>query len=167
MEDRVGAGGRTVLATSRTLSLRPGAARSAVQTCLDSFAEVSSGPATEVRLNLPAGVRAVVHAAPLRGASAEDRSLLVGTIRSPRGWVTVPVEIETAPVSATRSELVVRPVGPICLRSTSHRRLFERSSHALADFFRVEIELAALSAAPAAARRAHPAFVPAPVSIAV
>jgi hypothetical protein len=138
-----------------------------VQTCVGSFAQVSSGPDTEVRLNLPAGVRAALHAAPLRGASAGERSLLVGTIRSPRGWVTVPVEIETAPVSATCCELVVRPVGPVCLRSGSHRRLFERSSHALADFFRMEIELAALSGAPAASRRAHPAFVPAPVSIAV
>ena len=167
MEDRFGGGNPTVLATSRTLSLLPRAAKSAVQTCVDSFARVSSGPEDEVRLNLPAGVRAVLHAAPLRGSSAGDRSLLVGTLRSPRGLVTVPVEIETTPVSATRAELVVRPVGPICLRSTSHRRLFERNSHALADFFRMEIELAALAAAPAAARRAHPTFVPVPVSIAV
>ena len=165
--DQVGAASQTVLATSRTLSLRPSAAKSAVQRCLDSFAEVSSGPADEIRLNLPAGARAVLHAAPLRGASAGERSLLVGTIRSPRGWVTLPVEIETAPVSGSCAELVVRPVGPICLRSSSHRRLFDRSSHALADFFRMEIELASMAAAPAAARRAHPAFIPAPVSLAV
>ncbi|MGH8972941.1 MAG: hypothetical protein ACRD0C_07020 [Acidimicrobiia bacterium] len=146
-----------ILATSRTLSLRPSEAKAAMQRCVESV----------VRLNLPAGARAVLHAAPLRGASATERSLLVGTVRSPRGWVSVPVEIETAPVSATDSELVVRPVGPVCLRSTSHRRLFERTSHVLADFFRMEIELAALAAAAPATVRTAPASVPLPASFAV
>jgi hypothetical protein len=137
-----------ILATSRALSLGPSEAKAAMQSCVER----------EVRLNLPAGARAVLHAAPLRGASAAQRSLLVGTVRSSRGWVSVPVEVETAPVSATDSELVVRPVGPVCLRSSTHRRLFERASHALADFFRMEIELAGLAAAvpvpvPDAARR--------------
>jgi hypothetical protein len=148
---------QTILATSRSLSLRPPEAKAAMQCCVES----------EVRLNLPAGTRAVLRVAPLQGTSAAERSLLVGTVRSPRGWVSVPIEVETAPVSATSSELVVRPVGPVCLRSTSHRRLFERSSHALADFFRMEIELAGMGAALAAARRAHPTFVPAAVSLAV
>jgi hypothetical protein len=137
-----------ILATSRTLSLKPSEAKAAMQSCVEH----------EVRLNLASGARAVLRAAPLRGASAVQRSLLVGTVRSPRGWVSVPVEVETAPVSATDSELVVRPVGPVCLRSGTHRRLFERASHALADFFRMEIELAGLAAAvpvpvPDAARR--------------
>jgi hypothetical protein len=148
-----------ILATSRTLSLRPSEAKAAMQCCVEG----------EVRLDLPAGARAVLHVAPLQGASAAQRSLLVGTIRSRRGWVSVPVEVETAPVSATSSELVVRPVGPVCLRSTSHRRLFDRGSHALADFFRMEIELAGLAPAPAtgAVRTAPAAPVPATVSLAV
>jgi hypothetical protein len=137
-----------ILATSRALSLGPSEAKAAMQSCVER----------EVRLNLPAGARAVLHVGPLQGASAARRSLLVGTIRSRRGWLSVPVEVETAPVSATDSELVVRPVGPVCLRSSTHRRLFERASHALADFFRMEIELAGLAAAmpvpiPDAARR--------------
>jgi hypothetical protein len=167
MEPTIGSAGPTVLATSRTLSLRPLEAKEAMQRCADSFRRVSSGPESEIRLNLPAGAGAVLRIASLLGTSAVERSLLVGTIRSTRGWVSVPVEIETAPVSVNASELVVRPVGPVCLRSVSHRRLFERSSHALADFFRMEIELNALGAAPAAARRAHPTFVPVLVSIAV
>ena len=157
----------TVLATSRTLSLRPPEAKAAAERCAESFTAVSAGPPSELRLNLPAGALAVLRPAALQGVSAGQRSLLVGTVRSPRGWLSVPVEVETAPVSATCSELVVRPVGPVCLRSSSHRRLFERTSHALADFFRMEIELAGMAEAPAAARRAHPAFVPAPVSLAV
>ena len=147
---------QNILATSRTLSLTPRQAKTAMQIWRD-----------EVRLNLPAGARVALKATPLQGASAGQRSLLVGTIRSARGWVSVPVEIETAPLSAGCSELVVRPVGPICLRSGSHRRLFDRCSHALADFFRMEIELAAMAAGPAAARRAHPTYRPAPVSLSV
>jgi hypothetical protein len=50
-------------------------------------------------------------------------------------------------VTGTCSELVVRPIGSICLRSTTHRRLFDRCSHALADFFRMEIEVAGLTTA--------------------
>lgn len=142
----VGEGTQTILATSRTLHLRPSEARTAVQACVASFTKASSGSRGEFRLNLPAGARALLRSAPLHGASAQGRSLLVGTIRSRRGWVSVPVEIETAPVSDTCGELVVRPVGPICLRSTAHRRLFNRCSHALADLFRMEIELAGLAA---------------------
>jgi hypothetical protein len=144
---------RTILATSRTLHLKPSEAKAAVEACVASFTEASSGSRGELRLNLPAGTRALLRSAPLHGASARDRSLLVGTIRSRRGWVTVPVEIETTLVTGTCSELVVRPVGPICLRSTTHRRLFDRCSHALADFFRMEVELAGLATtAPATVR---------------
>ncbi|MDQ3943845.1 MAG: hypothetical protein M3357_01555 [Actinomycetota bacterium] len=144
----VGKGIQAILATSRTLPLRPCEAKTAVQACVDSFTTASSGAAGELRLNLPAGARAVLRSAPLHGASAQDRSLLVGTIRSRRGWLTVPVEVETAPVSDACSELVVRPVGAVCLRSEAHRRLFECCSHALADFFRMEIEIAGLAAPP-------------------
>ncbi|MGH8990706.1 MAG: hypothetical protein ACRDZ7_04175 [Acidimicrobiia bacterium] len=167
MDDRR-EGFQTILATSRTLHLEPAEAKAAVQACVESFTEVSSGAPGELRLNLPAGARAMLGIAPLRGASAGDRSLLVGSLRSRRGWVSVPVEIEVAPLSSSCSELVVRPVGPICLRSTAHRRLFDRCSHALANFFRIEVELAALSAtvpARAAVRRSSPA--PAPVSVPV
>lgn len=139
-------GTQTILATSRTLHLGPSQTTRAVQACVDSFMETSSGSGGELRLNLPAGARARLRPAVLHGASARDRSLLVGTIRSRHGWVSVPVEIETTPITATSSELVVRPVGPLCLRSAAHRRLFDRCSHTLADFFRVEIELAGLSA---------------------
>jgi hypothetical protein len=68
------------------------------------------------------------------------------------------VEIETTPLTETCSELVVRPVGPICLRSAAHRRLFDRSSHTLADLFRMEIELAGLGAttSPVTARTLRP-----------
>jgi hypothetical protein len=131
-----GEGTQTILATTRTLVLQPSEATSAVAACVGS----------EIRLNLPAGARAVLRRRPLQGASARDRSLLVGSVRSRRGWVSVPVEIETAPVSSSCCELVVRPVGPLCLRSQAHRRLFDRCSHALADFFRMEIELAGLAA---------------------
>ncbi len=143
---------QTVLAASRTMSLRPAEAKRAAVACVVSFAEATSGPEGELRLNLPGGARARLQPVVLHGASAQDRSLLAGTIRSRHGWVSVPVEIETAPVTDASSELVVRPVGPICLRSTSHRRLFARCSHALADFFRMEIELAGLAAAPPAVR---------------
>lgn len=143
-------GTQTILATSRTMSLRAAAAKRAVAACVVSFADASSGPEGELRLNLPDGARARLQPVLLHGTSAQDRSLLAGTIRSRHGWVAVPVEIETAPVTDASSELVVRPVGPICLRSTTHRRLFARSSHALADFFRMEIELAGLAAAPPA-----------------
>jgi len=141
----VGNGTGMILATSRTLPLRPSEATAAVRACVDSFLEASSGSPGELRLNLPAGARARLRPVPLHGASARDRSLLAGTIRSRHGWVSVPVEIETTPLSETRSELVVRPVGPACLRSTAHRRLFDRCSHTLADFLRMEIELAGLA----------------------
>lgn len=136
---------QTVLATSRMVHLRPTEARAAMQACVASFTEASTGSRDVLRLNLPAGARADLHAASLHGASARGRSLVVGTIRSRRGWVSVPIEIETAPVTAACSELVVRPVGPSCLRSASHQQLFDRCSHALADFFRMEIELAGLA----------------------
>ena len=154
----VGEGIRTILATSRTLYLKPSEAKTAVEACVASFTGASSASPGELRLHLPAGARALLRSAPLRGASARDRSLLVGTIRSRRGWVSVPVEIETTPLTSTCSELVVRPVGPVCLRSTAHRRLFDRCSHALADFFRMEIGLAALAATttPATARTPRP-----------
>ena len=143
-----GGGTQTVLATSRTLALRPSAAKRALSACAASFTEASSGSRGEIRLNLPAGTRAALRPMILEGASAGDRAVLVGTIRSRRGWVSVPVEIETSPVSASATELVVRPLGPVCLRSSAHRRLFDRSSHGLAEFFRMEIELAGLAASP-------------------
>lgn len=159
----------TVLATSRTLHLNPSETTAAVNACVASFTQASAGSRDELRLNLPEGARADLRSAPLSGASARDRSLLVGTIRSRRGWISVPIEIETAPVSAASCELVVRPVGPICLRSTAHRQLFDRCSHALADFFRMEIELAGLAATtPRTTRRApRPVSEPASVSLAI
>ena len=149
---------QTILATSRTLPLRPCEAKTAMQACVESFTEASSEAPGELRLDLPAGARAVLRSAPLHGASADVRSLLVGTIQSRRGWVSVPVEVETTPLTATCSELVVRPVGPVCLRSEAHRRLFDRYSHALADFFRMEIEIAGL--APTRSRRPRVKFGP-------
>jgi hypothetical protein len=159
----VGDGTQTILATSRTLHLRPSEATTAVQACVVSFMESSSGSPGELRLGLPAGAQARLRSAPLQGASAQDRSLLVGTIRSRRGWVSVPVEIETTPMTGTSSELVVRPVGPVCLRSAAHRRLFDRCSHTLADFFRMEIELAGLAAT--ASRAAVRTFTSEAVSV--
>ena len=155
-------GTQTILATTRTLALRPSEASSAVAACVDTFTDTSCRDAGAVRLDLPAGSRAVLRPALLEGASGRHRSLLVGSVRSRRGWVTVPVEIETAPVSRSRCELVVRPVGPVCLRSQAHRRLFDRTSHALADFFRMEIELAGLTAVTPVApvRNLRPADVP-------
>lgn len=158
---------QTVMATSRTVQLRPSAAKAAVQACVDSFTAASAGSQDEFRLNLPASCRADLRSEALSGASALDRSLLVGTLRSRRGWISVPIEIETAPVSAASCELVVRPVGPICLRSTAHRQLFDRCSHALADFFRMEIELAGLAAATPRTARRDPRPVSQPVSLAV
>lgn len=158
---------QTVLATSRMVHLRPMEATAAMQACVASFSEASSGPPDVLRLNLPAGACADLRAASLQGASARNRSLLVGTIRSRRGWVSVPIEIETAPVSAGCSELVVRPVGPTCLRSTSHRQLFDRSSHALADFFCMEIGLAGLATTTPRATPRTLRPVSEPVSLAV
>ncbi|MGH9042473.1 MAG: hypothetical protein ACRDZ3_19830 [Acidimicrobiia bacterium] len=129
---------QTVLATNRPLSLNPSEARAVVQTLA----------AGEIRIALAAGAQAVLRPSPLQGASARGQSRLVGAIRSRHGWVSVPVEIGTAPASESCAELVVRPVGPVCLRSEAHRRLFNRTSHVLADFFSTEIELVGLTIAP-------------------
>ncbi|MGH9035776.1 MAG: hypothetical protein ACRD0O_08420 [Acidimicrobiia bacterium] len=148
-----GDGTQLTLATSRSLKLPPPETKAAMDRCVVRFTEAFPTTGGSFNINLPGGAVAKLRPVPLHGSSAGARTRLTGSIRSRRGFVSVPVEVETAPISASCSELVVRPVGPVCLRSGGPRRLFLGCSHAMADFLCFEIEIAALAAATAPARR--------------
>jgi hypothetical protein len=148
-----GDGTQLTLATSRSFRLPPSETKAALDRCVARLTEAFPAAGGGFKLHLPGRAVAQLRPVPLRGSSAGDRTRLTGAIRSRRGFVSVPVEVETAPVSAGCSELVVRPVGPVCLRSGAPRRLFLRCSHPMADFLCFETEIAALAAATAPARR--------------
>jgi hypothetical protein len=148
-----GDGTHLTLATSRSLRLSPSETKATLDRCVVRFTEAFPAAGGSFNINLPGGAVAQLRPVPLHGSSAGDRTRLTGAIRSRRGFVSVPVEVDTAPISASCSELVVRPVGPLCLRSGAPRRLFLRCSHPMADFLCFEIEIAALAAATAPPRR--------------
>lgn len=115
------------LCAFRTLALTPAEAEAA----LTSWTTQLLVAATHERhdgfaLALP-GARLELRPLPLAGgASKGHRLAFTGRLRSPRGWTSVPIQIELEPWSAHEAELNVRPLGPLCLRSASARKFFER-----------------------------------------
>lgn len=129
-----------VLHTSRVIHLTPCDAEMAFAASATSLAKSCRTPRGRFRVELPRG-GAVLRPEPLSGRSRGTRGRLVGQLRSRYGWVAVPVELEVTPHSETRSELGLRPVGGICLRSSSAYRLFVRLAPALLDAIALEIEI--------------------------
>ena len=129
-----------VLHTSRVIHLTPRDAQIAFGASEATLAESCRTPKGRFRIELPGG-DAVLRPDPLTGRSRGTRRRLVGQLRSRHRWVAVPVEVEVTPHSETRTELGLRPVGSICLRSASAYRLFVKLAPALLDAIALEIEI--------------------------
>jgi hypothetical protein len=148
------------LCVSRVLSFSPAEAEAALASCEASLTTAPPGQRGRVLVALRGGT-AELHPAPLAGASRGCRRRLVGVLRSEHRWFSVPIEVEVGPGSPTvravpmeaggrsvlvepdRAELRVRPIGPTCLRSLAHHRLFTRLAPALVERVASELRCAA------------------------
>jgi hypothetical protein len=138
------------LCVSRVLSLAPAEAEWALASYETSLTTVPRGQRRRVVVALTGGT-AELHPAPLAGASKGYRRRLVGVLRSQHRCFSVPVDVEVGPgwhggwgdpLEPDHAELRVRPIGPTCLRSPSHHRLFTRLAPLLAERVACELDSA-------------------------
>ena len=138
------------LCVSRVLNLAPAEAEAALASYETSLTTTPRGPRRRVVVALTGGT-AELRPAPLAGASKGYRRHLVGVLRSQHRRFSVPVDVEVGPgwhggwgvpVEPDRAELRVRPIGPTCLRSPSHHRLFTRLAPLLAERVACELDSA-------------------------
>jgi hypothetical protein len=138
------------LCVSRVLHLGPIEAEAALASWEASLTTPPPGQRIAVAL---AGGTAELYPAPLSGSSKGSRRRLVGVLRSRHRIFSVPVEVEVGPGSPggpavsvlgpDRAELRIRPIGPTCLHSPFHHRLFIRLAPVLAERVAFEVDRAA------------------------
>ncbi len=138
------------LCVSRALHLAPAEAEAALASYETSLTAAPRGQRRRAVMALTGGT-AELRPAPLGGASKGYRRRLVGVLRSQHRCFSVPVDVEVrpgwrggwgAPAEPEGTELRIRPIGPTCLRSPSHHRLFTRLAPLLAERVACELDSA-------------------------
>ena len=138
------------LCVSRLLSLAPAEAEAALASYETSLTTAPRGKRRRAVVALTGGT-AELRPAPLGGASKGYRRRLVGVLHSQHRCFSVPVDLEVGPgwhggwgvpVDPERAEVRIRPIGPTCLRSPSHHRLFTRLAPLLAERVACELDSA-------------------------
>jgi hypothetical protein len=148
----------------RCLDLPPADAELVVSAWGAELAERFPARGGGFALELPGG-RLALHPAPLTGRSRGSRVRFVGRLRSRWGTIVIPVELVVEPWSTRRSELGLRPLGSVCLRSPACARLFDRLAQAALDTLRsvVSMPIPPLAEARVAAEAAPPVPAASPV----